>query len=172
MDVAETYGDIAGLYFKEGRYSDAEPPLEHRLDILQQSQIQDELEIANTQADLAAAYLVQKQLAKVQQLLQRAIPVQQKYLRHATLQDSKDAYSIRLAHSVRSLAMFHDLQGQLSTAEPLYKQSISLGEQRLPPDDEALTMRRYAEMLARMGRSDEAAKLMEGATALQLGVSK
>jgi TonB family protein len=172
MDVAETYDDIAGLYFKEGRYSEAEPALERRLDILQHSQIQDELEIANTQADLAAAYLVQNKLTKVQELLQRAILVQQEYLRHATLQDSKDAYSIRLAHSVRSLAMFYDLQGRPSTAEPLYKQSISLGEQRLPPDDEALTMRRYAEMLARIGRSDEAAKLMDGATALQLGISK
>jgi hypothetical protein len=36
------------------------------------------LEIANVRADLAAAYLVQKKLAKVKQLLQQAIPVQEK----------------------------------------------------------------------------------------------
>jgi len=172
MDVAETYGDVASLYFKEGRYGDAEPALERRLDILQHSQVQDELEIANVRADLAAAYLVQKKLAKVQELLQQAIPVQEKYLKHATLQDSKDAYAMRLSHSLRSLAFLCDLQGQPSTAEPLYKRSISIGEQRLPADDEALTMRRYAEMLTRMGRSDEAAKLIEEASALQLGLSK
>jgi TonB family protein len=171
-DVADTYGDMATLYFKEGRYSDAEPALTHRLDILRHSQTQDEVEIADTQADLAAAYLAQKKLTKVQQLLQQAIPVQEKYLRHATLQDSKDAYAIRLAYSVRSLAIFYDLRGQPSTAEPLYKRSISLGEQRLPADDEALTMRRYAEMLTRIGRSDEAAKLREEAAALQLDLNK
>jgi TonB family protein len=171
-DVADTYGDIATLYLKEGRYREAEPALEKRLEILQHSQTQDEVEIANTQADLAAAYLAQKKLENVQQLLQKAIPVQEKYLRQATLQDSKDAYAVRLAHSVRSSAIFHDLQGQPSKAELLYKRSISLGEQRLPADDEALTMLRYAEMLTRIGRSDEAAKLREDAATLQLGLSK
>lgn len=172
MDVATTYGDVASLYFTEGRYGDAEPALENQLDILQHSQIQDELEIANVKADLAAAHLVQKKLTKVRRLLQQAIPVQEKYLRHATLQDSKDAYAIRLSHSLRSLAFFYDIQGQPSTAEPFYKRSISIGGEHLPADDEALTMRRYAEMLTRMGRSDQAAKLRGEASALQLGLSK
>jgi tetratricopeptide (TPR) repeat protein len=172
MDVATAYGDIATLYFKEGRYGDAEPALTRRLEILQRSQIQDEVEIANTQSDLAAAFLIQRKLVRVQQLLQRAVPVQEKYLRNATLQDSKDIYAERLAFSLGSLALLHDLQGQFSTAEPLYKRSISLGEQLLPADDEALIMRRYAEMLIKMGRSDDASKLREKATALQLGLSK
>lgn len=172
MDFADTYSDVATLYFKEGRYDDAEQALERRLDILQHSQIQDELEIANVRADLGAAYLAQNKVAKVQQLLQQAIPVQERYFKHATLQDSKDAYATRLSLSLRSLAFFYDLQGEPSSADPLYARSISIGEQRLPADDEALTMRRYAEMLTRMGRSDEAAKLREKASALQLGISK
>jgi TonB family protein len=172
MDVADTYGDIATLYFKEGRYGDAEPPLTRRLEILQRSQVQDEVEIANTQSNLAAAFLIQRKLAGVQQLLQRAIPVQEKYLRNATLQFSKDIYAEQLALSLGSLALLHDLQGEFSTAEPLYKRSISLGEQLLDADDEAFVMRRYAEMLIKTGRSDDASKLREKATALQLGLSK
>jgi len=70
------------------------------------------------------------------------------------------------------LAILHDLQGQFSAAEPFYKRSISLGKQLLPADDEAVIMRRYAEMLIKMGRSDDAAKLREDATALQLGLRK
>jgi TonB family protein len=172
MDVATTYGDIATLYIKEGRYGDAEPALTRRLEILQRSQVQDEVEIANTQSNLAAAFLIQRKLVRVQQLLQRAIPVQEKYLRNATLQDSKDVYAEHLAFSLGSLALLHDLQGQFSTAEPLYKRSISLGEQLVPADDAALIMRRYAEMLIKMGRSDDASNLREKATALQLGLSK
>jgi TonB family protein len=172
MDVADTYGDIATLYLKEGRYGDGEPALTRRLEILQRSQIQDEVAIANAQSDLAAAFLIQRKLAGVQQLLQRAIPVQEKYLRNATLQDSKDIYAEQLALSLGSLALLHDLQGEFSTAEPLYKRSISLGEQLLDADDEAFVMRRYAEMLIKMGRSDDASKLREKATALQLGLSK
>jgi TonB family protein len=55
IEVADTFGDIADLYSREGRYSDAEPALAQRLDILRRSRIQDELEIANTQADLGTA---------------------------------------------------------------------------------------------------------------------
>jgi len=173
IEVADTYGDIAYLYSREGRYSDAEPALTERLGILRHSRIQDELEIANTQADLATAYLLmRKDLAEAQRLLQRALPVQEKYFKHATLQFSKDTYAHRLALSLGSLALLHDLQGEFSAAEPLYKRSISLGEQRLSADDEAIIMQRYAEMLVKMGRSAEAAKLREGATALQLGIRK
>jgi hypothetical protein len=64
-----------------------------RLRVLRSSRIQDELEIANTQANLGTAYLMRKDLTEAQELLQRAIPVQEKYLQHETLQSTKDVYA-------------------------------------------------------------------------------
>lgn len=173
MEIADTYGDMAYLYSKEGRYSDAEPAIRERLEILRHSQIQDELEIANTQTDLATAcVLMRKDLVEAQHLLERAIPVQQKYFQHATLQSTKDIYAQRLAVSLGSLALLHDARGKFSAAEPLYKRSILIGSQSLPADDEAIIMQRYAQMLIKLGRSADAAKVKEDAIALQLGIGK
>jgi TonB family protein len=57
-DVAHTYSNIALIYSGEGRYRDAGTALEQQLRILQSSQTRDELEIANTQSDLAASYII------------------------------------------------------------------------------------------------------------------
>jgi tetratricopeptide (TPR) repeat protein len=111
-------------------------------------------------------------LTEAQQLLHNAIPVQEQYLRRATLQDTRDTYAKQLAISLELLACVHDRQGQFASAEPLYKRSISLGQHTLESDDEARIMRNYAEMLIKMGRADDAARLKEEATALQLGLKQ
>jgi hypothetical protein len=58
IEVADTYGDLAELYIREGRDAEAEPLLVQRLHTLQHSRIQDELEIANTEADLGGVYIL------------------------------------------------------------------------------------------------------------------
>jgi TonB family protein len=168
LEVADTYGDMAELYAKEGRYSDAEPLLSQRLQFLQRSQIQDELEIANTQGDLAATFALQGELEKAQSMLKLAIPIQEKHLRRATLQGTKDAYAQRLALSLEMQGLIDDKQGRYSTARGFYERAIRLGEKTLPADDEATIMRRYADMLDKTGDHEKAAKVREDAATLQL----
>lgn len=60
IEVADTYGDIADLYSRDGRFADAINPLEQRLQTLKRSRIQDETEIANTESDLAGAFLLHR----------------------------------------------------------------------------------------------------------------
>jgi hypothetical protein len=72
----------------------------------------------------------------------------------------------------RMLARICDLTGRVSEAVPLYERAVALGTNALHPDVEALFMRNYADVLLRVGRPEEAAKLREDATALQLGLKK
>lgn len=172
IEVADTYGDIADVYSRDGRFADAINPLEQRLQTLKRSRIQDETEIANTESDLAGAFLLQSELDKAEQLLSRAIPVQERYFQRAGFEGSKQVYAEKLAISIAFLARVYDLKGHDSQAEPLYKRAVSLGENILHPDIEAGFMRNYADMLLRAGRPNEAAELRERATMLQLGLKK
>jgi TonB family protein len=168
LEVADTYGDIAEFYSREGKYDDAIRALEQRLKALKRSRIQDETEIANTEGDLAVFLFSQRELYKAEVLLKRAIPVQDRYFKRSNFAGSKQVYAERLAVSVETLARVYDLKGRLPEAEPLYRRAVSLGENILHPDIEAAFMRNYADLLKRTGRPDEAAKMRESATALQL----
>jgi TonB family protein len=172
IEVADTYGDLADLYYRDGNYADASIALGERLRTLKRSRIQDETEIANTESDLAGALFGQKELDKAEELLERAIPVQERYFRQASFEGTKQAYAERLAVSVEMLGRVYDFKGRTAEAEAQYKRAVSLGENILHPDIEAGFMRNYADMLLRVGRPDEAAKLRENATALQLDLKK
>ena len=170
--MADTYGDLAELYIREGRDAEAEPLLVQRLHTLQHSRIHDELEIANTEADLGGVYILLRRPAMARPLLEHAVPIQERYLRNATLQSTKEVYSQRVAFSLGYSALLNDLEGKTSDAALLYRHAISLGEKTLPVDYEATIMRRYAELLAKTGRQAEADKIRSDATALQLQLKK
>jgi TonB family protein len=172
IEVADTYGDIAEVCYRDGRYEDARHALEERLLTLKRSRVQDETEIANTESNLAGSFFEQGEVDKAEELLKLAIPVQDRYFRRASFEGTKQGYAEKLAGSVEMLARVYDLKGRLSEAEPLYKRAVSLGKNILHPDIEAALMMNYADMLVRAGRPDEAAKLRENATALQLDLKK
>jgi hypothetical protein len=134
--------------------------------------MQDELEIANTEADLGAVYILLRRPAMARPLLQRAVPIQERLLRTATLPSTKEVYSQRLALSLGNSAILSGLDGKSSDAVLFYQRAIRLGEKTLPVDYEASIMRRYAELLEKTGRQAEADKIRSDATALQLQLKK
>jgi tetratricopeptide (TPR) repeat protein len=172
LEVADTYGDIAEFCSREGKGDDAIRALEERLKALKRSRIQDETEIANTEGDLAVLLFSKRELDKAEALLKRAVPVQDRYFKRANFAGSKQVYAERLAVSVETLARLYDLKGSLPAAEPLYRRAVSLGKNILHPDIEAAFIMNYADLLGRTGRPDEAAKMRESATALQLDLKK
>ena len=78
IEVADTYGDLAELYIRDGRNAEAEPLLVQRLHTLQHSRIQDELEIANTEADLSDVFILLRMPAMARPLLEHAVPIQER----------------------------------------------------------------------------------------------
>jgi TonB family protein len=172
LEVADTYGDLADLYSREGRYEEAKKALEERLQTLRRSRVQDETQIANTESGLAEVCIWLKDTDTAEKLLRRAIPVQERYFQHASFKGTKDVYAEKLALSIWLVARIYDLKGSNTEAEALYKRAVSLGEKVLDPDTEAMFMKSYADLLVRTGHSNEAAKLRSDASALQLNLKK
>jgi hypothetical protein len=105
-------------------------------------------------------------------LLEYAVSIQNGIFATATLQSTREVYSQRVAFSLGYSALSNDLEGKTSDAVLLYRRAIRLGEKTLPVDYEATIMRRYAELLVKIGRQAEADKIRSEATTLQSAVEE
>ena len=83
--VARVLYDLAGLYFTQGKYPDAEPLLQRSLFIREKSLGSDHPDVAASLHNLGVLYVVQGKYSDAEPLLQRSLAIMEKILGRISL---------------------------------------------------------------------------------------
>ena len=151
-DVAQSLNNLAGLYYAQGRYADAEALYKRSLAITKKALGPDHPDVALSLNNLAELYRVQGRYADAEPLYKRSLAIREKALGP----DHPD-----VAQSLNNLASLYDSQRRYVDAEALYKRSLAIGEKAFGPDhpDVALSLNNLAGLYRTQGRYSEAEPL-------------
>ncbi len=124
-DVANSLGRLAGLYYEQGRYSDAEPLFVRALAISEQQLGANHANTATSLNNLALLYESIGRYSDAETLYVRALTISEQQL---------GANHENTATSLNNLALLYKSIGRYNDAEPLYVHAISILEQQLGAD--------------------------------------
>jgi tetratricopeptide (TPR) repeat protein len=143
---------LAGLYYFQGRYSEAEPLYLQALEIGRRSLPEDHPSLATQLNNLAALYESQGRYSEAEPLYLQALEIQRRALR----EDHPF-----LATHLNNLARLYQSQGRYSEAEPLFLQALEIGRRSLPEDHPFLAtqLNNLAALYESQGRYSEAETL-------------
>jgi len=125
IDLTDSLNNLAGLYRRQNRLTEAEPLLLEAIDIDRKALPKDHPQLANHLSNLASLYRRQNRLAEAEPLLLEAIDI----VRKALPKDHPD-----LAAHLNNLAGLYYSQNRLAEAERLYLEAIDIVRKALPKD--------------------------------------
>ncbi|MBW4528498.1 MAG: tetratricopeptide repeat protein [Phormidium tanganyikae FI6-MK23] len=152
LDLATCLNWIAELYYRQGRYAEAEPLFVRSLSIREQPLGCDHPDVASSLNNLANLYELQGRYAEAEPLLVRSLSIREQQLGH-------DHPNVAL--SLNNLAVLYNSQGRYAEAEPLLVRSLSIREQQLGHDhpNVALSLNSLGYLYYLQGRYVEAEPL-------------
>ena len=141
--------NLAYLYDKLGRYSDAEPLYKRSLAIREKALGPDHPDVAFSLINLGALYFDKGRYADAEPEFKRSLDIREKALGP----DHPD-----VAVSLNNLAELYRAQGRYADAEPLYKRSLAITGKALGPDhpDVGLSLNNLAALYNDQGRYADA----------------
>ncbi|MCC5643872.1 tetratricopeptide repeat protein [Nostoc sp. CHAB 5824] len=159
-DVATSLNNLAGLYYFQGRYSEAEPLYIQALALRRQLLGESHPDVAQSLNNLAYLYYFQGRYSEAESLFTQALA-----LRRQLLGDEHPD----VATSLNNLALLYHCQGKYTEAEPLYIQALALRRQLLGEShpDVAQSLNNLAYLYYFQGRYSEAESLFTQALALR-----
>jgi len=116
-ELASNLNSLAGLYYYQGRYSEAEPLYLQAIAIIKQSLPEKDLSLATYLDNLAILYESQGRYTEAEPLFLQAIAI----IKHSLGECHPD-----LATYLNNLALLYESQGRYTEAEPLYLQAIAI----------------------------------------------
>jgi tetratricopeptide (TPR) repeat protein/CHAT domain-containing protein len=128
-DVASSLNTLAGLYYAQGQYAQAEPLYKRALAINEKVFGPDHLSVATGLNNLAYLSSTQGQYAQAEPLYKRSLAILEKAL-------GPDHPNV--AQSLNNLAGLYHARGRYAQAEPLYMRSLAIREKALGPDHPAV----------------------------------
>jgi CHAT domain-containing protein/tetratricopeptide (TPR) repeat protein len=147
--VAAALNNLASLYWKQGRYADAEPLFKRFREKMLGPGAP---EVATGLNNLASLYKDQGRYADAEPLNMRALAIYKKTL---------GPDHPKFATALNNLASLYESQGRYADAEPLYKRSQAIREKALGPDhpDVAASLNNLAGLYINRGRYADAEPL-------------
>ena len=163
--MAASLNNLAGLYFSQGRYAEAEPLFQQSLAIRKQQLGDNHPSVANSLNCLALLYTSQGRYAEAEPLYQQSLAI--------TKQQLGDNHP-SVATILNNLAAFYRNQGQYAEAESLYQQSLAIRKQQLGDNHPsvATSLNNLAVLYESQGKYAEAEPLYQQSLAImkqQLG---
>jgi len=145
---------------QRGRYTDAEPLLEHALAIAQGAFEPDGPEVTSSLRNVALLRFFQGRYAEAQALHERALAIAER-----TLDDES------VSTSLTNLANVFFTVGRYAEAEPLYQRSCAIAERVFGPEDPRLAnaINNLGETYVKQGRYAEAEPLLQRALVVREG---
>jgi tetratricopeptide (TPR) repeat protein len=123
-ELADSLGSLGQLYYKQGRYLEAEPLLQKALALRKQLLGSNHPDIALSLNNLAGLYHAQCRYSEAESL----------YLQSLEITDELGLDHLHVAASLNNLAALYESQGRYSEAEVLYIRSIKINEKQLSAD--------------------------------------
>ncbi|HEY9802257.1 MAG TPA: tetratricopeptide repeat protein [Leptolyngbyaceae cyanobacterium] len=157
--LATSLNHLAGLYYSQGRYSQAEPLLIQTLALTRKLLGEEHPDVANSLNNLAVLYRSQGRYSEAEPLYVQALALKRQLLGEENLD---------VALSLNNLALLYDSQGRYSEAEPLYIQALAL-RRKLQGEEHpevALSLNNLAALYHSQGRYSQAEPLYIQALAL------
>jgi CHAT domain-containing protein/Flp pilus assembly protein TadD len=154
--VAGSLNNLAALYERQGRYSQAEPLYRQALEMRQRLLGKEHPSVASSLNDLAILYESQGRYSEAEPLFRQALEMRQRLLGN----EHPD-----VAGSLNNLAALYQRQGRYSEAEPLYRQALEMN-QRLMGDEYpavASSLNNLAYLYETQGRYSQAEPLFRQA---------
>jgi tetratricopeptide (TPR) repeat protein len=152
LELSSSLNYLAGLYYFQGRYSEAEPLYLQVLEIGRQSLPEDHPSLATSLNNLAELYRSIGRYSEAELLYLHALEIDSRSLRgdHPSL-----------AIQLNNLATLYQFQGRYSEAEPLYLQALEIDRRSLPEDHPTLAthFNNLATLYRSQGRYSEAEPL-------------
>ncbi len=157
--MATSLSNLAGLYWQEGRYTEAEGLEQRALAIREKTFGPDHPEVATDLDNLAVLASDQGRYGDAEPLEERALAIRQKAL---------GSDNLAVAKSLIEQAQLQVDQGRYAQAEPLYKRALAIRDQILGPDHPAVaaTLNDLAILYRYEGRYAEAEPLHKRALAI------
>ncbi len=150
---------LGWLYYKQGKYAEAEPLHKRALAIREKAFGPNHPDVASSLNGLGWLYYKQGKYDKAEPLHKRAI---------AIYENAFGPDYTRTAYPLRGLGKIYTTKGEYAKAEPLYKRSLEILEKTVPNHpDIADTFEEMAELYTKMGRDDEAKKLLDRANRIR-----
>jgi tetratricopeptide (TPR) repeat protein len=151
--LADSLERLGSLYYKQGRYLEAEPILQKVLSLKQQLLGSDHSEVATSLNNLAELYRLQGRYSEAEPLLLRSIEIMK---RHQGLNHSG------IAASLNNLALLYQAQGRYGEIEALLVKSLVINEQKLGYEHPffAASLNNLAGFYKSQGRYNEAEPLL------------
>jgi tetratricopeptide (TPR) repeat protein len=154
-DTGVSLNNLALLYYLEGKYEQAEPLFQRALKICEQKLDPDDPEIAATLDNLGQLYERQGRYVEAEQYYQRALDIQERVLGEHP----------RTAITLFSMGVLYTLQERYEQAELLFQHSLTIRENVFGSEhpNVATCLESYADLLRKMGRTEEAVKMEQRA---------
>jgi CHAT domain-containing protein len=159
-NYAAALGNIANVYFKQGRYAEAEGLHKRALAINEQARGAGPPYAAIALVNLATIYETQGKYAEAEGLFKRSLAIFERAL---------GASHPRVATTLNNLALVYEHQDRFADAEGLYKRALAIREQALGAShpDVALPLNNLASVYRVQGKYAEAEALNKRALAIR-----
>jgi tetratricopeptide (TPR) repeat protein len=151
-ELADSLDRLGLLYYKQGRYLEAEPLLQKALTLKQTLLGSDHLDVANNLNNLANLYVLQGRYSKAEPIYLQSLEIRKSQL---------GEYHPLIAISLNNLASLYQFQNRYSEAELLYVKLLRIRENQLGenhPDVDSLS--NLAVLYTNQGRFSEAEPLL------------
>ena len=150
--MATSLNNLAGLYRRQGRYSEAEPLYKQALEMYKRLLGEEHPSVATSLNNLAGLYRRQGRYSEAEPLYKQALEMYKRLL-------GEEHPSV--ATSLNNLAGLYRRQGRYSEAEPLYKQALEMYKRLLGEEHPsvATSLNNLAGLYRRQGRYSEAEPL-------------
>lgn len=151
-ELADSLERLGELYYKQGRYLEAEPLLQKVLTLRQQLLGSNHSDVATSLNNLAELYRLQGRYSEAEPLYLRSLEIMKRQL---------DAGHPDIATCLNNLAILYYTQGRYSEAETIFAKSLEIRERQLGSDhlEVASNLTNLAEIYRSQGRYSEAEPL-------------
>ncbi|MBV9959876.1 MAG: tetratricopeptide repeat protein [Acidobacteria bacterium] len=161
----ESTQDLIDCYKAERKFPEAEQSALRLIETLKKSAFRPEKRLNNASAineSLADAY---DELATLYLVQDKAVAAESAYNQSLALRGDPDSVDLKAALTLENLAVLYARQGRYEKAEPLFRQSLSIFEKYLGPDNARLKslLENLALLLRKTARLVEAEKMSERA---------
>jgi Tfp pilus assembly protein PilF len=159
-DTAQSLNDLAELYIRQKKYTEAEPLLKRALAIREQQVELIYPDAALTLNNLGTLYRAQGNYDAAEPLFKRAF---------AVCNQLAGPVHADTAHVINNLALLYNVQGKQLEAEHLFQLSLAIREQQLGPTHPytAQSLHRLATLSLTLGKDAEAERLFKRALAVR-----
>jgi tetratricopeptide (TPR) repeat protein len=152
LELADVLERLSLLYYKQGRYLEAEPLLQKSLILKQNFLGLDHTDVSTSLNNLATLYQSQGRYNEAEQIYLRSLEIRERQL---------GAEHPVVASSLNNLATLYRSQGRHNEAEPLYVRSLEIWKRQLGPQhlNVAQSLNNLAGFYRSQGRYSEAEPL-------------